>query len=185
VPLPTVLSFSRRILIDRTKAGAICAVLALALTACSHTPDNPTATMAAVKQQMAEGHAFDAFLNLRPLAESGNPEAQYELGYFYHMGLVGAADFTKARSWYMRSANQGDADAMIQLAKMNGLGQGGPVDKKEAVKWLIIAGNSHKLAPDVATQADATRAKLADELDAADLAAATDVAKAFQPKLEN
>ena len=134
---------------------------------------------------MAAGQAFDAFLNLRPLAQQGNPEAQYELGYFYHMGLVGAADFTKARTWYLRSANQGNADAMLQLAKMNGLGQGGPVDKKEAVKWLMIAGDSHKLAPDVAAKADETRAQLAGELDAADLAAATNAAKAFQPKQEN
>jgi len=155
------------------------------LAACSHTDSSPTATMAEVRQQMAAGQAFDAFLNLRPLAQKGDAEAQYELGYFYHMGLVGAADFTKARAWYLRSANQGNADAMLQLAKMNGLGQGGPVDKKEAVKWLIIAGNSGKLTADVAAKADQTRAQLADELDAADLAAATDAAKAFQPKLES
>jgi hypothetical protein len=187
VSLPTVLSFSRRSHASKLKirASVIAAAASLVLSACSHSDNNPTASMAEVQQQMAAGQSFDAFLNLRPLAEKGNPEAQYELGYFYHMGLVGAADFTKARTWYLRAANQGNADAMLQLAKMNGLGQGGSVDKKEAVKWLIIAGNSHKLTPDVAAQTDETRAKLADELDAADLAGATDAAKAFQPKLEN
>lgn len=141
--------------------------------------------MTEIRQQMAAEHNFDAFLNLRDLAAQGNPEAQYELGYMYRQGTVGAADFTKARTWYLRAANQGNTDAMLELATMNGLGQGGPVDLKETVKWLTIAGNSHRLSPDVAAKAEANRASYADKLSPADLTAATAAATAFQPQPES
>lgn len=134
---------------------------------------------------MAEDRMFDAFLGLLDLAKAGNPEAQYELGGFYHYGRVGAADFTKARTWYLRAANQGNADAMIGLAVMDGRGQGAAPDKKAAVKWLLIAGNSHQLKPDAIAKVDHVRADLEKDLTPADVSAATAEANAFRPRPEN
>jgi len=184
VPSSAVPSSFRSSHYIRLPASAICAAALLLLTACSHTEQKPL-TMADIQAEKAAGYNFDAFLHLRPLAEQGNPAAQYELGYFYRMGTVGAADFAKARTWLLRSANQGNTSAMLQLAAMNGLGQGGPIDKQETVKWLTIAGNSHSLSPDLAAQVEQNRLKYADGLSPADLAAANDAAKAFQPHPES
>ncbi|HVJ43101.1 MAG TPA: tetratricopeptide repeat protein [Dongiaceae bacterium] len=141
--------------------------------------------MAGVRQALAEDRLFDAFRALHDLAKEGNPEAQYELAGFYHYGRVGAADFSKARDWYQRAANQGNVDAMIGLAVMNGKGLGAPADKKTADKWLIIAINSQKLSPDAAAKVASARADLEQDLTPADIAAATAEAQAFTPKPEH
>lgn len=157
---------------------------AAAMLSLAHPQPARADGMADVHKAIGEDRMFDAFRELLDLAKAGNPEAQYELGGFYHWGRVGAADFTKARTWYQRSANQGNPDAMIGLAVMNGYGQGGPVDRKTAVKWLMIASNSQSLSPDAAATITKKRDELAEDLSPADLATATADAKAFQAKPE-
>ena len=49
-------------------------------------------TMDDVRTAIAEKRTFDAFQDLKELAETGDPEAQYELGGFYHWGEVGAGE---------------------------------------------------------------------------------------------
>jgi enhanced entry protein EnhC len=39
-------------------------------------------------------------------AEQGNPVAQYLLGQFYQLGVVGDPDYTLAKEWYKKSATQ-------------------------------------------------------------------------------
>ncbi|MDY0885862.1 hypothetical protein ACFPL7_04620 [Dongia soli] len=142
------------------------------------------ADMADVRKAIAEQRLFDAFEDLLPLAKAGNAEAQYELAGFYHYGRVGAADFTKARMWYERSANQGNVDAMIGLAVMNGFGQGGKIDRREAVKWLIIASNQ-QLPADEATKVAEKRDELAAELSADEMNTILAEARSFVPRQEH
>ena len=140
-------------------------------------------TMDDVRAAMAEKRPFDAFQYLKELAEAGNAEAQYELGGFYHWGRVGAADFTKARQWYERSAKQGNADAMLGLAVMYGHGQGVPQDKAASFRWLVLAG-SQQLAPEDASRIAAARDDLAKHLTAQQIEAALAEARSFVPKSE-
>jgi len=53
---------------------------------------------------LAEDRTFDALQTLIPMAQGGDPAAQYELAGFYHYGYVGANDFAKALKWYRASA---------------------------------------------------------------------------------
>ena len=62
------------------------------------------ATMDDVRLAIKEQRMFDAFQDLLELAPEGDTVAQYELSGFYHWGTVGPTDFTKARTWYERSA---------------------------------------------------------------------------------
>lgn len=163
-----------------------CLAVALAaLMACAQSSTTAAGDMAEVHKALAEDRLFDAFRELLDLAKEGNPEAQYELAGFYHYGRVGAANFPKARDWYQRAANQGNVDAMIGLAVMNGKGLGAPADKKTADKWLIIAGNSQKLSPDAAAKVASARADLEQDLTPAEITAATAEAQSFVPKPEH
>jgi uncharacterized protein len=45
-------------------------------------------------------------------------------------------DHAKARSWYLKAADQGHVDAQNALGAMFHWGLGGPKDDVEAVKWL-------------------------------------------------
>jgi TPR repeat protein len=140
-------------------------------------------TMEDVRKAITEKRPFDAFQDLKELAEAGNPEAQYELGGFYHWGKVAAADFTKARHWYERAAMQGNTDAMLGLAVMYGHGQGVPQDKAAAYRWLVLASSQH-LEPQDAARIAAARDDLATHLTAQQIEAALAEARSFVPKPE-
>jgi hypothetical protein len=95
--------------------------------------------MNTVKKLVAEDRQFDALKVLIPLAQNGDPQAQYELAGFYHYGYVGANDFTKALKWYRASARQGYADSMVGLSALYLGGQGVAKDRREAFVWLNLA----------------------------------------------
>lgn len=111
-------------------------LLAATLSACS---SSPPPTLADVKKLEAEDRTFDALQTLIPMAQGGDPAAQYELAGFYHYGYVGSADFAKALKWYRASARQGYADAMVGLSVMYLGGQGVAKDPREAFVWLNLA----------------------------------------------
>jgi hypothetical protein len=140
-------------------------------------------TMEDVRKAIAEKRPFDAFQDLMELAEAGNPEAQYELGGFYHWGRVASADFTKARQWYERAAKQGNVDAMLGLAVIYGHGQGVKQDKAASYRWLVLASSQH-LEPQDAARIAAARDDLAQHLTAQQIEAALAEARSFVPKPE-
>lgn len=64
-------------------------------------------------------------LNLfRPLAEQGDPAAQFWLGAMYDLGRGVPKDFGTAALWYRRAAEQGNPMAQHNLATMYEQGQG-------------------------------------------------------------
>jgi TPR repeat protein len=140
-------------------------------------------TMEDVRAAIAEKRAFDAFQYLKELAEAGNPEAQYELGGFYHWGRIAAADYAKAHQWYERAARQGNVDAMLGLAVMYGHGQGVAQDKGASYRWLVLASSQH-LPPQDAARIAGARDDLAKSLTAQQIEAALAEARSFVPKPE-
>ena len=75
----------------------------------------------------------------RPLANTGNAKAQYNLGLMYEQGQGVAQDDKKAVKWYRLAAEQGNADAQFNLGYMRDLGDKVLQDYKEAVKWYRLA----------------------------------------------
>ena len=131
---PRQLSFGKRFNPLQFIPALFLAVFALA--ACS---SSPPPTMDTVRKLVADDRAFDALEILIPMAQSGDPAAQYELAGFYHYGYVGANDYKKALKWYRASARQGYADAMVGLSVMYLGGQGVGKDPREAFVWLNLA----------------------------------------------
>ncbi len=72
----------------------------------------------------------------RPLAKSGNVEAQNMLGYMYRYGQGVTQDFDQARHWYRLAADQGHARAQNNLGAMYRQGLGVPQDYVEALRWF-------------------------------------------------
>ena len=59
---------------------------------------------------------FDAALaELKPLAEQGDASAQFNLGVIYDLGKGVTEDDEEAAKWYLKSANQGQAEAQYSL----------------------------------------------------------------------
>jgi hypothetical protein len=130
------LTISARSRPGRPVLAVAALLLAFNLAACS---SDPPPDMNTVKKLVAEDRTFEALQTLIPLAQKGDPQAQYELAGFYHYGYVGSNDFAKALKWYRASAQQGYADSMVGLSVMYLGGQGVAKDRREAFVWLNLA----------------------------------------------
>ena len=73
---------------------------------------------------------------LRPLAEQGNANAQFNLGLLYYNGWGVPQVYAKAVKWFRKAAEQGKAKAQSYLGLMYYDGWGVPQDYAEAVKWF-------------------------------------------------
>jgi TPR repeat protein len=71
-----------------------------------------------------------------PLAEQGNSEAQFNLGFMYATGQGVSQDKEIAVNWYRKAAELGHAKAQYNLGLALLKGEGVGVDLDGAVKWL-------------------------------------------------
>lgn len=73
---------------------------------------------------------------VRPLAEQGNPNAQYNLGVIYDRGYGVERNYDKARTWYKKAAAQDYAKAAHNLGVMYQKGHGVPANDERAAQWF-------------------------------------------------
>lgn len=73
---------------------------------------------------------------LRPLAEQGNPEAQYRIGLMYEFGKGYPQDKAQGIAWFRKAAGQNHAAAQTELAIIYATGDGVAQDNKQAVDWF-------------------------------------------------
>ena len=76
-----------------------------------------------------------AIKELKPLAEQGNPRAQYVVGAMYLGGKGVAKDPKQALDWITKSANNGYKDAQFILGAMYFGGRGVAKDMKLGASW--------------------------------------------------
>jgi TPR repeat protein len=74
-----------------------------------------------------------------PLAEQGEPRAQFFLGFMHDMGFGVPENDKKASKWYKLVAEQGDSRGQLFTGFMYEFGHGVPKDYEKAVKWYQLA----------------------------------------------
>jgi len=92
-----------------------------------------------------KGDYLTAANEWRPLAESGDATAQFNLGLLYLDGRGVPQSPAEAATWFRRAAEQDYVQAQHNLGAMYGSGQGVKRDYVQAYKWLNICaakGNS-------------------------------------------
>lgn len=85
-----------------------------------------------------KGDYVGAAKEWRPMAEGGDPIAQYNLGLLYLDGHGVPQSTAEAASWFRRAAEQDYTEAQHNLGAMYGSGQGVKRDYVQAYKWLNI-----------------------------------------------
>lgn len=73
---------------------------------------------------IAKGDFQTALVELQPLAEHGNADAQFNLGLMYFNGTGVPQDDQAALRWFRMAADQGDAFAQFALGNMYFMGRG-------------------------------------------------------------
>jgi hypothetical protein len=123
-----------------------------------------------------------------PLAERGDPRAQYQLAVLYYRGDGVEQDYGEAAKWFRRAAERGDADAQFNLAMLYADGKGMPRNLVRARMWFALAAEAYETRRDqdwaVANRSLAARKRdwTATQLSAAEVAKADRMAGRWKPK---
>ena len=102
----------------------------------------------------------EAYYHWRDLADDGNPEAQYHIGWLYANGYGVAVDVPLAMSWWEKAAASDHAPSQFALGMMYLTGDLKTVKKNvsEAIKWhMKSAENGYEDARDMMRQLYRTR----------------------------
>jgi cell division septation protein DedD len=83
------------------------------------------------------GNYADAVSIWRPLAEAGDPNAEFNLGQAYRLGRGLQTNAAESQKWFERAATQGHVDAETTLGLL--LFQTG--DQAGGLKWLKLAAD--------------------------------------------
>jgi hypothetical protein len=96
---------------------------------------------AATVRTSAQTPAHPSFEQLTASAESGDADAQVQLGVLYYEGMADGRrpDYAKALDLFHRAADQGNAEAQDRIALMYYQGKGVPRDFTEAAHWYLLA----------------------------------------------
>ena len=79
------------------------------------------------------------FKKTMPVAEQGDPKAQFAIAKMYEEGDGVRQDMREAVKWYMKAADQGFPNAQFQIGWMYANGIGLRQDYAQAAKWYRIA----------------------------------------------
>ncbi len=105
-------------------------LLSLALSATAHAGD-----LELGMQLLEAGQTEQAIEVWRPLAKSGNVDAQFGLGVIYNDAMGVPQDYIEANYWFLRAAEQGNAPAQFNLGNAYKNGTGMTPDASMAVIW--------------------------------------------------
>jgi len=86
-----------------------------------------------------------AYQGFRPLADEGNPDAQFKLGYLLRNGRGVEKNFPASVFWYRKAANAGHVRAQNYLAISLELGRGVEKNIQEASQWYLRAAQQDNL----------------------------------------
>jgi uncharacterized coiled-coil protein SlyX len=136
------------------------------------TPRRPTRTTAAdCEIRGGEYVAYDradyrSALNVwMPAAETGDAEAQVNVGEIFERGTGGQPNYEAARIWYEKAAAQGNTRAQFNLGTLYEQGLGVPRDQVTALNWYRkawgIQADDVIFASAAAREQEALRAELA------------------------
>jgi uncharacterized protein len=89
---------------------------------------------------MRAGDFAEAYCILKPYAENGDAEAQYNIGWMYLNGYGLAMNDSLALEWWQRASDQGYTDASFSIAMLYSLGEGQvKKDMDKAIDYYLLA----------------------------------------------
>ena len=104
---------------------------------------NKTISLSEAQHAMRAGNYAEAYCILKPLAEAGDAEAQYNLGWMYSNGYGLAINNSLALEWWRRASDQNHHDASFAIAMLYNHGEGEVErDPQKALEYFLQAARS-------------------------------------------
>lgn len=91
---------------------------------------------------MRVGDFAEAYCIMQPLAQAGDADAQYNIGWMYLNGYGLRTNENLALEWWQKASEQGHADANFSIAMLYDLGDGDVrEDHSKAIDYYLLAAN--------------------------------------------
>lgn len=97
------------------------------------------------KTSSVQGFEFN-LSSVKGLANSGNLEAQNELGDYYYGNNKKFVNMSTAIKWYEKAAAQNHSSAIFSLGYIYELGKGVPVDKEKGESYFLRLGSKQHMS---------------------------------------
>jgi uncharacterized protein YgiM (DUF1202 family) len=108
-------------------------LLLLSLNICAKDLDDAVEAMRA-------GDFAEAYCIMRPLAEAGDADAQYNIGWMYLNGYGLRTNDILALQWWEKASEQGNSDASLSIGMLYSLGEGEiGKDPDKAIDYYLLA----------------------------------------------
>jgi len=98
---------------------------------------------AAAAASQKAGRDWDAIIYIDQSAQLGYPKSEDALANDFFEGNSVPKDLTKARYWFKKAADDGDAPSYAALGEMFEKGQGGPPDQAQAIHYYELSAAAH------------------------------------------
>lgn len=121
-------------------------LIALSLLVSTAISDNVAAAgLDDAVEAMRAGDFAEAYCIIRPLAESGDADAQYNIGWMYLNGYGLRINDTLALDWWQRASKQGHIDASFSIGMLYSLGEGRVAkDLDLAIDYYLLAARNEQ-----------------------------------------
>jgi TPR repeat protein len=91
-------------------------------------------------EAMRAGDFAEAYCIMRPLAEAGDADAQYNIGWMYLNGYGLRTNDHLALQWWEKASDQGHTDASFSIGMLYNLGDGKvEKDLEKAINYYLLA----------------------------------------------
>ena len=116
---------------------------ALAASGCGGEQPEPVrvSAPAAEKSAFARGDYETAFVELKPLADQGDIDAAFRVGFMYTHGQGVPQDLDEAIRWVRKAAEAGHPEAQYNMGLNYELGRGVVEDIVQAHVWFTLASS--------------------------------------------
>lgn len=129
------------------------------------------------------GDYATALTEFRALAEQGNAEGQYFLGFLYHNGFGVKTSQPEALKWFEKAAVQGDQRSQYYTGIIYAAGKGGVAkDLAVADMWLTLSANNPKTPHRDSLYTKEEIKKIEAKMSPEQLAKAQDLVKNWKPQ---
>jgi len=132
---------ARRMFLNRGLGLSAIGVMIVSGGALATFPAASYASLDAAMKAWAAGDYHGAAKLLKPRADEGDAEAQFNLGLYYFQGLGGDRNYSEAAKLFRNAAEQGHVMAANNLGAMNMDGRGVPRNLPEAWFWFAIVAH--------------------------------------------
>lgn len=92
---------------------------------------------------MRTGDFAEAYCIMRPLADAGDADAQYNIGWMYLNGYGLRVNDSLALEWWKKASEQGNSDASFSIGMLYSLGDGEvPKNTNRAIDYYLLAAKT-------------------------------------------